>query len=118
MYGGSLWVLVLNVWIFSILKKHQELTDFKALTRKLIGPLLLIALPIAGSICLYQQVTDGKKNIKVALVQPNIDPYNTKYQVTNRAFLKLWTEQTKPFYKDSLDYILSPETYFAEGYGE
>jgi len=117
-YGGSLWVLVLNVWIFSILKKHQELTDFKALTRKLIGPLLLIALPIAGSICLYQQVTDGKKNIKVALVQPNIDPYNTKYQVTNRAFLKLWTEQTKPFYKDSLDYILSPETYFAEGYGE
>ena len=117
-YGGSLWVLVINVWGFSILKKYGLSSNAKPLLKKLIGPLLLIALPIAGSLNLYQQVDEVEKNISVALIQPNIDPYNTKYQLTNSKFLSLWAEQTKPFLKDSLDYILSPETYFAEGFGE
>ena len=117
-YGGSLWVLIINVWIFSILRKHELSTFFKTVIKKLIGPLLLIALPIAGSLYLYQQVADVEKNISVALIQPNIDPYSTKYQLTNSTFLSLWEEQTKPFINDSLDYILSPETYFAEGFGE
>ncbi|MDB3985173.1 apolipoprotein N-acyltransferase [Flavobacteriaceae bacterium] len=117
-YGGSLWVLIINVWIFSILRKHELSTLFKTVIKKLIGPLLLIALPIAGSLYLYQQVADVEKNISVALIQPNIDPYSTKYQLTNSTFLSLWEEQTKPFINDSLDYILSPETYFAEGFGE
>ena len=117
-YGGSLWVLVINVWIFSILKKHELSSSLKPLVNKLIGPLLFIALPIVGSLFLYQQVSDDEKNIKVALVQPNIDPYDTKYKLTNSKFLSLWMDQTKPFFKDSLDYILSPETYFPEGYGE
>ena len=117
-YGGSLWVLVINVWGFSILKNYGFSSNVKPLLKKITGPLLLIALPIAGSLYLYQQVDEGEKNISVALVQPNIDPYNTKYQLTNSKFLSLWAEQTKPFLKDSLDYILSPETYFAEGFGE
>ena len=117
-YGGSLWVLVINVWGFSILKKYGFSSNVKPLLKKFTGPLLLIAFPIAGSLHLYQQVDEGEKNISVALIQPNIDPYNTKYQLTNSKFLSLWAEQTKPFLKDSLDYILSPETYFAEGFGE
>ena len=117
-YGGSLWVLVINVWGFSVLKKYGLSSNIKPLLKKLIGPLLLIALPIAGSLHLYQQVDEVEKNISVALIQPNIDPYDTKYQLTNSKFLSLWAEQTKPFLKDSLDYILSPETYFAEGFGE
>ena len=117
-FGGSLWVLVINVWLFHVFKNHNTILGYKQLARKMIAPLIFIALPIAFSLYLYEKVEEGSKDIKVLLVQPNIDPYNTKYSLTNSSFIDLWKKQVQPFYSDSLDYILSPETYFAEGYGE
>ena len=117
-FGGSLWVLVINVWFFHIFKNHNTILGYKPLARKMIAPLMFIALPIAFSLYLYEKVEEGSKDIKVLLVQPNIDPYSTKYSLTNANFFDLWKKQVQPFYSDSLDYILSPETYFAEGYGE
>jgi len=117
-FGGSLWVLVINVWLFHIFKNHNTILGYKPLARKMIAPLMFIALPIAFSLYLYEKVEEGSKDIKVLLVQPNIDPYSTKYSLTNANFFDLWKKQVQPFYSDSLDYILSPETYFAEGYGE
>ena len=117
-FGGSLWVLVINVWLFHVFKNHNTILGYKPLVRKMIAPLIFIALPIAFSLYLYEKVEEGSKDIKVLLVQPNIDPYNTKYSLTNSSFIDLWKKQVQPFYSDSLDYILSPETYFAEGYGE
>ena len=117
-FGGSLWVLVINVWLFNVFKNHNTILGYKPLARKMIAPLIFIARPIAFSLYLYEKVEEGSKDIKVLLVQPNIDPYNTKYSLTNSSFIDLWKKQVQPFYSDSLDYILSPETYFAEGYGE
>jgi len=117
-FGGSLWVLVINVWLFHIFKNHNTILGYKPLAIKMIAPLMFIALPIAFSLYLYEKVEEGSKDIKVLLVQPNIDPYSTKYSLTNANFIDLWKKQVQPFYSDSLDYILSPETYFAEGYGE
>ena len=117
-FGGSLWVLVINVWLFHVFKNHNTILGYKQLARKMIAPLIFIALPIAFSLYLYEKVEEGSKDIKVLLLQPNIDPYNTKYSLTNSSFIDLWKKQVQPFYSDSLDYILSPETYFAEGYGE
>lgn len=117
-FGGSLWVLVINVWLFHVFKNHNTILGYKPLARKMIAPLIFIALPIAFSLYLYEKVEEGSEDIKVLLLQPNIDPYNTKYSLTNSSFIDLWKKQVQPFYSDSLDYILSPETYFAEGYGE
>jgi apolipoprotein N-acyltransferase len=117
-FGGSLWVLVINVWLFHIFKNHNTILGYKPLARKMIAPLIFIALPITFSLYLYEKVEEGSEDIKVLLLQPNIDPYNTKYSLTNSSFIDLWKKQVQPFYSDSLDYILSPETYFAEGYGE
>ena len=117
-FGGSLWVLVINVWLFHVFKNHNTILGYKPLVRKMIAPLIFIALPIAFSLYLYEKVEEGSKDIKVLLLQPNIDPYSTKYSLTNSNFIDLWKKQVQPFYSDSLDYILSPETYFAEGYGE
>ena len=117
-FGGSLWVLVINVWLFNVFKNHNTILGYKPLARKMIAPLIFIALPITFSLYLYEKVEEGSEDIKVLLLQPNIDPYNTKYSLTNSSFIDLWKKQVQPFYSDSLDYILSPETYFAEGYGE
>ena len=116
-FGGSLWVLSLNLWFFYILKK-QNFKLSKDLVPRLVPPLLFLALPIAFSLYLYQNVETPEKTIEVVLMQPNIDPYSTKYELTNKIFLDQFWQQSKPFLTPNTDYVLTPETYFAEGYGE
>ncbi|MEK9613764.1 MAG: apolipoprotein N-acyltransferase, partial [Flavobacteriaceae bacterium] len=117
-FGGSFWVLSLNVWLFFILKSYSQTRSFKSLFRKITYPLLSIALPIAVSLYLYQRVETPKKSIEVIMVQPNIDPYDEKYRLSNSVLAKQLFEQIQPYISTSTDYILAPETYFAEGYGE
>ena len=81
-------------------------------------PYCCLALPIAFSLYLYQNVEIPEKTIEVVLMQPNIDPYSTKYELTNKIFLDQFWQQSKPFLTPNTDYVLTPETYFAEGYGE
>ncbi|MDG1251518.1 MAG: apolipoprotein N-acyltransferase [Flavobacteriaceae bacterium] len=116
-FGGSLWVLCINVWIFSLLKRYG-FNSIKLLIKKLIAPLIAIALPIAFSLYLYQKVEVKNKKIEVITMQPNIDPYNSKYNLTNKNLLNQFFTQLKPHLKKSTDYVLAPETYFSEGYGE
>ena len=117
-FGGSLWVLCINVWTYSKLKDFQKNKGFRSLIKKIVGPLILIALPIAFSLFLYQKVESIETQVEVLLHQPNIDPYNSKYNFTNSQFLTQFSEQISPYLTDEVDYVLSPETYFAEGYGE
>jgi apolipoprotein N-acyltransferase len=54
-FGGSLWILCINVWIFYLLK-NEDFKSLKNIIRKLIPPLIAIALPIVFSLYLYQKV--------------------------------------------------------------
>ena len=117
-FGGSLWVLSINIWMFSIIKNFKFEEGLGSFMKKAAPPLIFIALPIAFSLFLFQRVEPIKPNVEVILHQPNIDPYSSKYNFTNSQFLTQFSEQIKPYLTEKTDYILSPETYFAEGYGE
>ena len=116
-FGGSLWILCINVWIFYLLK-NEDFKSLKNIIRKLIPPLIAIALPIVFSLYLYQKVEIEDKTIEVLIIQPNIDPYKSKYKLTNEDFLNQLFDQLKPYLNKNTKYVLTPETYFAEGYGE
>ena len=116
-FGGSLWILCINVWIFYLLK-NEDFKSLKNIIRKLIPPLIAIALPIVFSLYLYQKVEIEDKTIEVLIIQPNIDPYKSKYKSTNEDFLNQLFDQLKPYLNKNTKYVLTPETYFAEGYGE
>lgn len=116
-FGGSLWVLIMNIWIFNILKK-EHFKFSKIFLRKMVGPLLFLSLPITLSLIIYQKVENPKRDIEIVIVQPNIDPYNKKYNITNKKLFNYFLEESNPYITDKTSYILIPETYFAEGYGE
>jgi apolipoprotein N-acyltransferase len=117
-FGGTLWVLGINIWLFSRFKDYSFNEGIPKLLKKIAVPLIAIGLPIAYSLFLYQRVESIKPTIKVVIQQPNIDPYNSKYNLTNTQFLEEFKTQLKPHLGPDTDYVLSPETYFAEGYGE
>ena len=117
-FGGSLWVLLINIWIYSKIKNYSRAQGQLNFIKKITAPLIAIALPIAFSLALYQNVESIEKTIDVVLQQPNIDPYNSKYNLTNQQFLTEFSAQIKPHLTKNTDFVFSPETYFAEGYGE
>ena len=55
---------------------------------------------------------------EVLLLQPNIDPYNEKYEKNNRYFFDLMVEMLSKQITKKTRYIFTPETYFASGLGE
>ena len=116
-FGGSLWVLVMNMWIFNILKENHFKFSKKSL-KMMVGPLFLLSIPVLVSLIIYHNIEDPKREIEVVIFQPNIDPYDKKYNTTNKKFFKDFIEKSTPYITEKTSYILTPETYFAEGYGE
>lgn len=112
--GGSLWILLSNILIFSlaksILKKPlPEVVKFGGLS------LAIILLPICLSVILYSNYKENGEVREAVVLQPNIDAYNEKFSGLSAE------EQThrlislaETIVNDSTDYILAPETAIAQ----
>lgn len=116
-FGGSLWILILNVWIYKVIRSYySKKLDFGI--KKIIGPFLFLVIPIIFSIYLFGQIKNQEDKLQVVIMQPNIDPYNSKYQLTNISSLESFIKDSRAFISNETSYVINPETYFAEGYGE
>lgn len=120
-FAGSLWVLVINSFVFSIVSGQQTL-QIEALgpvlKKKALVLLALIAFPIIISYCILAFTPDLKTSINTVIVQPNIDPYNEKFVVEYdeqlQKMLRLAAEKTD----STTDYIIFPETALTESLWE
>ncbi len=87
--GGSLWIWLVNLLLFMVLTVEAR----KWLSGA--GLLLTVFMPLLWSMNHYNNAAvDAPTQINVAIVQPNIDPYNEKFQGGNDAeqlakFIKL-----------------------------
>ena len=117
-FGGSLWILIINIGVFEVLKNYPP--NFKNSTWivKLSPWLIAIALPIVISLIIYPSEKNTEARTEVLLLQPNIDPYEEKYERDNRYFFNLMIEMVSKQITKKTRYIFTPETYFASGLGE
>lgn len=69
-FGGSLWVLVVNILLFEAWKERRNL-------RKWISAAAAILLPMAlsaGILSMWKQPDEG--SVRVSIIQPNVDCYD------------------------------------------
>ena len=115
-FGGSLWIWLCNISIYVFFfSEHRQPKKFS----KWIYTSALILLPLFLSQVIYSFNNPAftkarKKNIVV--VQPNIDPYNTKFDFSTLGnqldeLLKLSAEKADA----NTDYIVWPETAIPQG---
>ena len=81
---------------------------------------VIIMYSILISILVKPTVKLGEE-FKVLITQPRIDPWSTKNgnSQTNLDYFEIFKELTFDKLKsDQYDFIIAPETYFSEGYGE
>ncbi len=112
-FGGTLWVWILNVFIFSAVIKWQQ-KSLRVIATS-IGLMLFLGIPILVSYIIKLQYKDFEDTAEVIVLQPNIDPYSDKYFTKDQqiaANLEELIDQQKPI-NDAV--ILSPETVFANG---
>jgi len=114
-FGGSLWVLLVNVLLFKKYIHYLKTKDKKSLQKSLIKPVLLILIPIGISFIIKTNYQENGKEITIIAVQPNLDPYQEKYKKNNEDLAREAVYLVQEEMDETVDYILLPETYLSRG---
>ncbi len=110
-FGGTLWVLIVNVLIFQLFNSLQKKDKRRILQVASVLSVFLVILP-AVSFIRYYSYTEKANPEKVTVVQPNINPYSEKYNmraetIKKDKFLRLAASVSD----NETDFIVGPETF-------
>lgn len=109
--GGSLWILIGNISLFQLIQTKSYSI------KSIIKPAIIILAPIAISyINLLIDTTqqNSTDNYKTIVVQPNIDPYNDKFNSSPAEQLNNLLIQIKGILDSTVDFLVLPETFLTE----
>lgn len=114
-FGGTLWIWIVNISIFGSVLHYRRFRDKFVIYRSVVKNSLLIMVPIAISLFLYYDHEDPKEKIGIVILQPNINPYTEKYNTSDTGMGELLLNLSANTVGDSTDFLLAPETVFAQG---
>jgi apolipoprotein N-acyltransferase len=108
--GGSLWVLIINILIFNLIKGFFGEIPRRRLIAQLVLILVFIAGPVTISLVRFYTYHETLKPKTVVVIQPNIDPYEKFVSIpsTDQTYVQL-TEAARVA-DDEVDYFVAPET--------
>jgi apolipoprotein N-acyltransferase len=103
--GGSLWILIMNVLFFNLIKtllNHQK--SITKIAFSSLPILVFIIAPMMFSASLYRNYIEKPNPVEVVVAQPNVNPWNEQFvlparDVINRNFT-------------IIDSLVTPETQF------
>ena len=110
--GGTLWILLCNVLVYRSVKSALTGIDKVPGAYRLISySVMVILLPVLLSLWMYFSYTENPHPVKVAVVQPNIDPYNEKFTtMSSEEQVAIMLRLGATVIDSSTDYLVGPET--------
>ncbi|MDO4881604.1 MAG: apolipoprotein N-acyltransferase [Capnocytophaga sp.] len=116
-FGGTLWVWIVNLLLFFTILNFIKNKEKKEISIKILKIPSIILIPILISYTIYYTYEEEGTPSEVIVLQPNIDPYNEKYLLRNEEIIKLITDLTKEKITKKTEFVITPETIFAEQIG-
>lgn len=119
-YGGTLWVLALNVLVYEFLVvrwQQSRQNGSKLGWKNFIAPIAVLVLPIVVSLAIYFSYSEPARTAQVTLVQPNIDPYSEKFELPQESQTANLLDLAGRAPADA-GFIVMPETAINEGLTE
>jgi len=112
-FGGTLWVLCVNILAFKVINTSWKIRKIpKAITAIL---LIVLLVPILTSKIKYSNYAEEKEPVEVVIVQPNIDPYNEKFDgLTPEEQLERMLDLAEEKISPKTKFVLFPETALQE----
>lgn len=114
-FGGTLWVLLVNVTLLKMLLLYRQHKERAILYRGIFKSSLLIFVPIAISYFILWNYEEAEKSIEALVLQPNINPYTEKYNTTDARIGDLLLDLARDSITPQTKIVIAPETVFADG---
>jgi len=108
--GGSLWVLVLNVLIFILIKNYRAGVSKQRLLAQAVLILVIILGPIAVSLVRFNTYVEKPHPKTVVVIQPNIDPYQKFVAIPSQEQTLVQLTEAARVADSTVDYFIAPET--------
>lgn len=114
-FGGTLWVLIMNILLFKILSNVLKKQAFSEILYPSFAFILLLVVPIAISFPMYYSYVEKENPKNVLVLQPNVDPYTEGYgRKVDNSMLQQLLRLSKMKINNETDFIVAPETSFEE----
>ena len=109
--GGSFWILVVNLLVFSLLNKIIiQKQSWKKYLGNLAFILMLLFFPIILSLHVYKNYKEKIAPVDVVIVQPNLDPKQEKFDLSEHQQLENLLQLSQTNLDSNVDYLVFPET--------
>lgn len=116
--GGTLWILASNILIFRVIKNNSTL---KIISSPVLKIAAIIILPIILSYLIFaveSRKMSPDSGVNTVIVQPNIDPYNDKFNWDFQYQFSKSMRLLKGKLSAETNYLVFPETYITENLNE
>ena len=109
--GGTPWVLLINVLLFLIVWDFIQKGNIKGRITEAVLVSFLIFIPITYSFIRFSQYKENNNPKEFVVIQPNIDPYNDKFDgMSNAQQLEIILQLADSLISTETDYVVGPET--------
>ena len=109
--GGSLWVLVMNVLVFKLVKGYLEKRSLSANRLRLGWVLGVLVVPLLFSMVRYFTYEEQDDPYEMVVLQPNIDPFEKFGSVPQDVQTEYLLHIADSLVTQETDYIIGPETF-------
>ncbi|HLN52698.1 MAG TPA: apolipoprotein N-acyltransferase [Lentimicrobium sp.] len=109
-FGGSLWILLLNILIFKALQKTLGKDELKVTALEWTGIFVLLLAPIIVSYIMYTNYEEKVAPIDVVVVQPNFNPYTEQYELGSDIVINKASQMALTKADSATDFIIFPES--------
>jgi apolipoprotein N-acyltransferase len=108
--GGSLWMLVINVLLFNLIKGFwTEIPRRRLLAQSVLIAVILMA-PIVMSLVRFYTYREKPHPKTVVVIQPNIDPYEKFVSIPSLQQTAVQLSEAAKVADAEVDYFIAPET--------
>ncbi len=108
--GGTLWILLSNLFLFRLLVSLPGKNRKRFLVQLSVWLIIILVPPII-SIARYMTINPASGNKEeVVIVQPDFDPYEEKFTLPFEKQLEQIISMAEPFVSENTAWVVTPET--------
>lgn len=109
--GGSLWVLIMNILLFKLLKGWLQDRSFAANRQRIGWVVGFFMIPLFVSLFRYLSYEEQDAPYEIVVLQPNIDPYQKFIDIPQEEQTAYLLQLADSLVTPETDYIVGPETF-------
>ena len=117
-YGGTIWIWVINILIFLIYTGLRESPDSKKRMALITALVLLLIIPLSWSLYRYSSYREHVNPSNIVVAQPNIDPYAKEFSIAPQQQVDILTHISDSLGQRNTEFFIWPETAIAEPVNE